>query len=49
MTIYQLINPDKVIIILVAVNKYEAIQQAKKSDNYKFTESQYKILNKTKF
>jgi hypothetical protein len=46
MTIYKLINPDKVIIIVVAPNFYEAIQQAKKTDNYKFTESQYTVLEK---
>ena len=30
MTIYKLINPDKVIIIVVAPNFYEAIQQRPK-------------------
>jgi hypothetical protein len=46
MTIYKLINPNKEIIIIVAPNLYEAIQQAKKTDNYKFKESQYKKLEK---
>ncbi len=43
MKIYKLINPDKEVLIIVAGDFYEAIQKAKKIDNYKFNEASYKI------
>jgi hypothetical protein len=42
MRIYKLINPNQEVLIIVAGDFYEAIQKAKKIDNYKFNESQYK-------
>jgi hypothetical protein len=46
MNIYKLINPNKQIIIVVSNNLYEAIQQAKKTDNHKFHEFEYTLLKK---
>lgn len=46
MTIYRLVNPDKEILLVVAVDQWEAIQKAKKTDNYKFSESEYTIKKK---
>jgi hypothetical protein len=46
MVIYKIINPEYQIYTIVSINKYLAIQTAKKLDNFKYTESQYKILNK---
>jgi len=48
MKIYKLINPDKEILIVVAPDQWEAIQLAKKTDNYKFSESEYTIKKKLK-
>jgi len=48
MKIYKLINPAGEILIVVAPDQYEAIQQAKKTDNYRFSESQYIIKKKLK-
>jgi|688.fasta_scaffold1365932_2 hypothetical protein len=46
MVIYKLVNPENYIHTIVAVNLYLAIQMAKKLDNYKFSERDYKYLNK---
>ena len=48
MKIYKLINPAREILIVVAADQWQAIQQAKKTDNYKFSESQYTIKKKLK-
>lgn len=46
MKIYNIINPEKKIHKIIAFDKFMAIQTAKRLDNFKFTESQYKIKNK---
>lgn len=43
---YILINPDKEILTIEAPDQWQAIQQAKKTDNYKFSESEYTIKKK---
>ena len=47
MNIYKIINPEYQIYTIVAMDRYMAIQTAKKLDNFKFTETQYKILKKS--
>jgi hypothetical protein len=44
MRIYKVVNPENFIYIIVANDKFEAIQGAKKIDLYKWTESEYKVL-----
>ena len=46
MVIYKLVNPENYIHTIVAVNLYLAIQMAKKLDCFKFSERDYKYLNK---
>jgi len=46
MIIYKIINPEYTIYTIVAMDQFMAIQTAKKLDNFKYLESQYKILNK---
>ena len=46
MRIYKIINPDNKIHKIIAYDKFMAIQTAKRLDNFKYSESQYKILNK---
>jgi hypothetical protein len=46
MIIFRIINPEFQIYTIVAMDKYLAIQTAKKLDNFKYNETQYKILNK---
>jgi hypothetical protein len=46
MKIYKLINPAGEILIVAAEDRWQAIQQAKKTDNYRFSESQYTIKKK---
>lgn len=48
MKIYTLINPDKQVFTVIALDQFMAIQQAKKTDNYKYSESQYRIKKKLK-
>lgn len=42
MKIYQLINPNNEILTVIAADLFQAIQAAKKIDNYKYSESEYK-------
>ena len=46
MNIFKIINPEYQIYTIVAIDRFMAIQTAKKLDNFKYLESQYKILNK---
>lgn len=52
MKIYKVVNPENFIYAIVANDKFEAIQAAKKIDCFKWSESEYKVLvirkNKTK-
>ena len=48
MKIYQLINPENKTLTVIAEDFFVAIQEAKKLDNYKFSESQYKLKKKLK-
>lgn len=48
MKIYKLINPDKEVLTVIAPDQFMAIQQAKKTDNYKFSEGQYIVKKKLK-
>ena len=42
MPIYQLINPENKTLTVIAEDYFCAIQAAKKLDNYKYSESEYK-------
>ncbi len=48
MKIFNIINPDLKTHKIIAYDKFMAIQTAKRLDNFKYTESQYKIKNKKK-
>jgi hypothetical protein len=46
MKIFNIINPEFKIHKIIAYDKFMAIQTAKRLDNYKFSESQYKLKKK---
>jgi hypothetical protein len=48
MKIFNIINPEFKIHKIIAYDKFMAIQTAKRLDNYKFSESQYKLKKKIK-
>ena len=48
MKIFNIINPDKKIHKIIAYDKFMAIQTAKRLDNFKYSESQYKLKKKIK-
>jgi hypothetical protein len=48
MAIYQLINPENKTLTVIAEDFFCAIQAAKKLDNHKFLEIQYKLKKKLK-
>jgi hypothetical protein len=43
MKIFNIINPENKIHKIIAYDKFMAIQTAKRLDNYKYSESQYKL------
>ena len=44
MKIFKIVNPENFIYAIIANDKFEAIQAAKKIDTYKWSESEYKVL-----
>lgn len=46
MKIFNIINPEFKIHKIIAYDKFMAIQTAKRLDNYKFSEIQYKLKKK---
>lgn len=44
MKIYKVVNPENFIYAIVANDKFEAIQAAKKIDCFKYSEPEYKVL-----
>ena len=48
MKIFNIINPELKIYKIIAYDKFMAIQTAKRLDNYKYSEGQYKLKKKIK-
>jgi adenylyl- and sulfurtransferase ThiI len=48
MNLFYIINPEKKVYPILAADKFEAIQKAKKYDTYKYNEHEYTVLAKRK-
>jgi hypothetical protein len=48
MNLYYIVNPEKKVYNITAIDKFEAIQKAKKKDTYKYYEHEYIVLAKRK-